>query len=66
MPAADEREKLESGFAAGEASLRLEGLEPTSFGFSLKGRVLTGEISLEQAELELAAHYAPCAAAKIA
>ncbi len=55
----DEREKLERGFAEGEASLRLEGLEPTSFGEALKDRVLAGQISIEQAEPELRAHYMP-------
>jgi hypothetical protein len=55
----DEKEKLEYGFAEGEASLLLEGLRPTSFGFSLKERVLAGEISIEQAEAELCSHYMP-------
>jgi hypothetical protein len=59
MLPADEREKLERGFAEGEASLLLEGLEPTSFGQSLKERVLAGEISIRQAEAELSDHYAP-------
>jgi len=65
MLSADERDRLERGFAEGEASLRLEGLEPTSFGASLKDRVLAGEISIEHAEAELRTHYTP-AAAKIA
>jgi hypothetical protein len=55
----DEKEKLERGFAEGEASLRLEGLTPTPFGQSLKARVLAGEISIEQAGAELRAHYVP-------
>ncbi|MGA2086140.1 MAG: antitoxin VbhA family protein [Terracidiphilus sp.] len=55
----DEKEKLEPGFAEGEASLFLEGLKPTSFGLSLKERVLAGEISIEQAEAELCAHFMP-------
>ena len=55
----EEREKLERGFAEGEASLSLEGMKPTSFGRSLKERVLAGEISIEQAERELSAHYVP-------
>ena len=59
MLPADERKKLESGFAEGEASLRLEGLAPTSFGLSLRDRVLSGEISVDQAEAELSDHYAP-------
>ncbi|MGA2887389.1 MAG: antitoxin VbhA family protein [Terracidiphilus sp.] len=53
----EEKEKLERGFAEGEASLLLEGLKPTSFGLSLKDRVLAGMISIEQAEAELCAHY---------
>ena len=61
----DEKEKLEHGFAEGEASLLLEGLKPTAFGLSLKQRVLGGEISIEQADAELCAHYMP-AASKIA
>jgi hypothetical protein len=61
MLSADEKEKLERGFAEGEASLRLEGLEPTSFGVSLSKRVLAGEISIDQAEAELHAHYVPAA-----
>jgi len=55
----DEKEELEHGFAEAEASLFLEGLTPTPFGFSLKDRILAGEISFEQAEDELCAHYAP-------
>jgi hypothetical protein len=65
MLSANEREKLERGFAEGEASLRLEGLEPTPFGVALGKRVLAGEISIEQAQAELSAHYVP-AASKIA
>jgi hypothetical protein len=59
MLSADDRAKLESGFVEGEASLLLEGLKPTAFGRSLKQRVLSGEISIEQAEAELRAHYTP-------
>jgi hypothetical protein len=59
MLSADEKEKLEQGFAEGEASLLLEGLKPTSIGYSLKERVLAGEISIEKAEAELRAHHAP-------
>ena len=55
----DEKERLEHGFAEGEASLLLEGLKPTPFGQLLKERVLAGEISIDQAEVELHAHYAP-------
>jgi hypothetical protein len=62
----DEKEKLERGFAEGEASLFLEGLAPTPFGKSLKQRVLEGKITLEQAEDELCAHYIPAAVSRIA
>jgi hypothetical protein len=61
MLSADEKKRLERGFAEGEASLRLEGLTPTPFGESLKERVLAGEISIEQAQSELRAHYVPAA-----
>jgi hypothetical protein len=66
MLLADEKEKLERGFAEAEASLFLEGLKPTPFGQSLKERVLEGKITLEQAENELCAHYIPAAVARIA
>jgi hypothetical protein len=55
----EEKEKLEHGFAEAEASLFLEGLTPTPFGFSLKERILDGKISIEEAEDELCAHYIP-------
>ena len=51
--------KIAQRFSEGEASLRLEGLRPSVFGLSLKERVLSGEITLEQAERELSAHYTP-------
>jgi len=35
-------------------------LKPTAFGLSLKQRVLGGEISIEQADAELCAHYMAC------
>jgi hypothetical protein len=62
----EEKEKLERGFAEGEASLFFEGLKPTPFGQSLKERVLSGQITLEQAEDELCAHYIPAAVSRIA
>lgn len=61
MLSSDEKAKLADGFAEGEANLLLEGLKPTSFGLSLKKRVLAGEISIEQADAELRAHYLPVA-----
>lgn len=57
MLSADEREKLERGFAEGEASQRLEGLEPGEPYWSVKARVLAGEISFDQGLEEIAAHH---------
>lgn len=65
MLTADEKAKLEHGFAEAEASLLLEGMRPSPFGFSLKQRLMSGEISVDQAESELRAHYSP-AVSKIA
>jgi hypothetical protein len=61
MEQPDEKEKLERGFAEGEASLLLEGMEPAPFGVSLKERALASEISLKQADAELCARYIPVA-----
>jgi len=61
MLKADERKKLERDFIEAEASLALEGFHPSEFGVSLKTRVLAGDISLEQAQAELLAHYTPVA-----
>ena len=57
MLSADEKEKLEHGFAEAEASLRLEGLTPTENFYSVKGRILAGEISFEQGESEILTHH---------
>ena len=57
MLQADEREKLERGFAEGEASLFLSGMRPTEFGYSVMNRILAGEISCEQGQDEILAHY---------
>jgi hypothetical protein len=57
MLSADEKEKLERGFAEAEASLRLEGLMPTENAYAVKERILTGEISFEQGEEEILAHH---------
>jgi hypothetical protein len=57
MLSAEEREKLESGFAAGEASLRLEGFEILEPYWSIKARVLAGEISLQQGQDEIDVHH---------
>jgi hypothetical protein len=43
------RETLEKAFTNAVASLRLEGMMPTPFFFTLKEHVLAGEITLEQA-----------------
>ena len=48
---------LERAFSEAEASLQLEGLQPTAFGKSLKDRLLSGEITLAEAEAEFQAHY---------
>ena len=47
----DEREKLERGFAEGEASLFLSGMKPTEFGYSVMYRILGGEITVEQGRM---------------
>ncbi|MGD0293086.1 MAG: antitoxin VbhA family protein [Terracidiphilus sp.] len=55
----DEKEKLERGFAEGEASQRLEGLELGEPYWTVKARVLAGEITLDQGLEEIAAHHRP-------
>jgi len=57
MLSADEREKLERGFAEGEASQRLEGLEPGEPYWGVKARILAGEITFDQGLEEIAAHH---------
>ena len=59
MLSAEEKEKLERGFAEGEASQRLEGLELGEPYWSVKARVLAGEISVDQGLEEIAAHHRP-------
>ena len=59
MLSADEKEKLEHGFAEGEASQRLEGIELGEPYWSMKARVLAGEITFEQGIAEIAAHHRP-------
>jgi len=63
MLSADERKKLERGFAEGEASQRLEGIELGEPYWTVKARVLAGEITLEQGVAEIAAHLRPRASA---
>jgi hypothetical protein len=57
MLQADEREKLERGFAEGEASLFLSGMKPSEFFLTVKARILSGEITFEQGEAEIFAHH---------
>jgi hypothetical protein len=59
MLSADEKEKLERGFAEAEASQRLEGIEPGEPYWSVKARILAGEITFEQGIKEIAAHHRP-------
>jgi hypothetical protein len=63
MLKADEREKLERAFAEGEASQRLEGIDPGEPYWTVKARILAGEISFEQGIAEIAAHHRPRASA---
>ena len=53
----DEREKLERGFAEGEASLFLSGMKPSEFAYSVKARILAGEINFEQGQDEIFSHH---------
>jgi hypothetical protein len=59
MLPADEREKLERGFAEGEASQRLEGLDLAEPYWAVKARILAGEITFEQGLEEIAAYHRP-------
>ena len=53
----DEREKLERGFAEGEASQRLEGLEIGEPYWSIKARILAGEMTFDQGLDEISAYH---------
>jgi len=53
----DEREKLERGFAEGEASQRLEGLELVEPYWTVKAQVLAGEITFDQGLEEISAYH---------
>jgi hypothetical protein len=57
MLTADEKKRLERGFAEGEASQRLEGLELMEPYWTVKARVLAGEITFEQGLEEIAASH---------
>ena len=57
MLQADEREKLERGFAEAEASLFLSGMKPSEFSLAVKARILAGEITFDQGLEEIAAYH---------
>jgi hypothetical protein len=59
----DEKEKLERGFAEGESSQRLEGLELGEPYWTIKARILAGEITFDQGLEEIAAYHRPRASA---
>jgi hypothetical protein len=59
----DEKAKLERGFAEGEASQRLEGLELGEPYWTIKARILAGEITFDQGLEEIAAYHRPRASA---
>lgn len=59
MLSADERDRLVRGFTEGEASQRLEGIEPGEPYLTVKTRILAGEITFEQGTEEIAAHHRP-------
>lgn len=48
-----------AGFRKAEASLRLEGMDPsgTSLYESVKARLLSGDITFDEARAEIMAHY---------
>ncbi|RRZ86171.1 antitoxin VbhA family protein [Erwinia sp. 198] len=48
-----------AGFRKAEASLRLEGMDPsgTPLYESVKGRLLSGELTFDEARAEIMAHY---------
>ncbi|MBV5056573.1 antitoxin VbhA family protein, partial [Escherichia coli] len=47
------------GFRKAEASLKLEGMDPsgTPFYESVKARIISGEITYEQGKAEILSHY---------
>ncbi len=57
MLPADEREKLERGFVEGESSQRLEGLVLGEPYWTVKARILAGEITFEQGLEEIARYH---------
>jgi hypothetical protein len=63
MLSAEEKGKLELGFAEGAASVRLEGLEPGEPYLEIKARVLEAEITLDQGLDEIDAYRREKAAA---
>jgi hypothetical protein len=57
MLSAEERKKLEQDFAEAEASVRLEGLTPTENFFTVKARILAGEVTFEQGQREILSYH---------
>jgi hypothetical protein len=53
----DEREKLERGFIEAEASLFLSGLTVSENFLTIKARILSGEITIDQGQKEILAYY---------
>ena len=59
----DERERLGRGFAEGESSQLLEGLNLGDPYWIVKARILAGEITFDQGLEEIAAYLRPKASA---
>jgi hypothetical protein len=53
----EELELLRRASDEAEATLRLSGLHLGEFGQSIKARILSGEITTEQAQAEIHAHF---------
>jgi len=51
------REQREKAFADAEASLKLEGLTPSDLYYKLKEKILNGELTTDEAIVELDRHY---------
>jgi hypothetical protein len=50
--------ELETAFERAEGTLRLEGLTTTPFFQTVKARVISGDISIDEAKAEIKAHHA--------
>lgn len=59
MPDDRALQMLLAGFRKAEASLRLEGMDPsgTPFYESVKARILSGDITFDEGRAEIRAHY---------